>query len=99
MLQFMPGGDADRVNGALLSRDIDLAWEAWSAAAERALATALREAGGPIPSGGLEGGRGRARFKSVGLGGKRMCRYRPSLVEPLDAMEVHLFRSQSVAPC
>ena len=27
-----------------------------------------------------------------------MCRYRPSLVDPLDATEVHLFRSQSVAP-
>ena len=98
VLQFIPGGDADRINSALLDRDIDLAWEAWSAAAERSLATAMREAGGPMPSGGLEGGRGRARFQSVRLGGKRMCRYRPSLVEPLDATEVHLFRSQSVAP-
>ena len=46
----------------------------------------------------MEGGRGRARFWTASLGGKRMRRYRPSLVDPLDAMEVHLFRSQSIAP-
>ena len=98
VLQFIPGGDAGRIDNALLDRDSDRAWETWSAAAECALATAFREAGGPIPSGGLEGGRGRARLQSVRLGGKRMCRYKPSLVEPMDATEVHLFRSQSVAP-
>ena len=48
--------------------------------------------------GGLEGSRGRARFWTANLGGKSVRRYRPSLVDPLDATEVHLFRSQSVAP-
>ena len=53
---------------------------------------------GQFPLGGLVGGRGRARFWNVSLGGKSMRRHRPSLVNPLDATEVHLFRSQSVAP-
>ena len=98
VLQFIPGDDAGGIDGALIDRDADLAWETWSTAAECALATAFRDAGGPIPLGGLEGGRGRARLWTVSLGGKSMCRYRPSLVDPLDATEVHLFRSQSVAP-
>ena len=98
ILQFIPGDDAGGIDGALIDRDADLAWETWSAAAECALAIAFREAGGPVPFGVLKGGRGRARFQSVRLGGRRMCRYRPSLVDSLDATEVHLFRSRSVAP-
>ena len=86
------------MNMFLVDRDADLAWDTWSTAAECALDSAFREAGGPVPLGGLEGGRGRARFWTVCLGGKSMRKYRPSLVDPLDATEVHLFRSQSVAP-
>ena len=98
VLQFIPVGEAGSLDGALADRNVDLAWENWSNAAERALAAAFREAGGPVPPGGLEGGRGRARFWTASLGGKSMRRYRPSLVDPLDATEVHLFRSQSIAP-
>ena len=98
ILQFIPGDDAGGIDEALIDGDVDLAWETWSTADEYALATAFRVAGGPIPLGGLKGGRGRARFWTVSLGGKNMCRYRPSLVNPLDAAEVHLFRNQSIAP-
>ena len=98
VLQFIPGDDAGGIDGALIDRDVDLAWETWSTAAECALATAFRDAGGPVPFGGLEGGRGRARFWTVSFGGKHMRRYWPRLVDFLDATEVHLFRSQSVAP-
>ena len=78
VLQFMPGDDAGGIDSALIDRDFDLAWDTWSTAAECALATAFREAGGPVPFGGLEGGRGRAWFWTVSLGGKSMRRDRPS---------------------
>ena len=98
VLQFIPGDAAGEIDSALIDRDVELAWDTWSTAAECALAVAFREAGGPVPLGGLDGGRGRARFWTVSLGGKSMRRYRPSLVDPLDATEMHLFRSQSIAP-
>ena len=98
VLQFVPRDDAAGIDGALLDRDVDLAWDTWSVAAESALADAFREAGGPVPFGGLKGGRGRARFWTVSLGGKNMRRYRPSAVDPTDATEAHLFRSRSIAP-
>ena len=53
ILQFIPGDDAGGIDGALIDRDADLAWETWSTAAECALATAFRDAGGPVPFGGL----------------------------------------------
>ena len=81
VLQFIPADSAGILDGALADRDVDLAWETWSTAAERALATAFRDAGGPVPPGGLEGGRGRARFWVASIGGKSMPRYQPSLVD------------------
>ena len=44
-LQFVPIADALAIGDAVVSRD-DLAWENWSATAERALAYAFGMAGG-----------------------------------------------------
>ena len=98
ILQFIPDNDAGAIDGALVGGNPHRARDFWSAAAERALVTAFRMSGGPIPPRGLDVGRGKARFWTVGIGGKSMRRYRLSMVDPLDATEVHLYRSQSIAP-
>ena len=61
--------------------DVHLAWENWSAAAERALAYAF----------------GMAGYRVCNIGGKRVHKCRPDLVDPASANEVHLFRSCSIA--
>ena len=47
-LQFVPIADALAVGDALAGGDVHLAWENWSATAERALAYAFGMAGGPV---------------------------------------------------
>ena len=75
ILQFIPGEDAGAIDDALTGGDPHIAWDLWSAAAERALVTAFRMSGGPIPPWGLDVGRGKARFWNVNIGGKSMRRY------------------------
>ena len=77
--------------------DVHLAWENWSATAERALAYAFGMAGGPIPPQGLVLGRGKAQYRVCNIGCKRVHKCRPDLVDPASANEVHLFRSCSIA--
>ena len=48
-LQLVPIADALAIGDAVVSRDGHLAWEIWSAAAERALASAFGMAGGRVP--------------------------------------------------
>ena len=91
-MQFIPADEAGAIDVALAGGDPHLAWEAWSAAAERALIAAFRTSGGPIPPRGLDVGRGKARLWTVSIGGKSMPRYGPSFTDPLDATKVHLFR-------
>ena len=92
ILQFIPADEAGAIDGALADGDPHLAWEAWSAVAERALITAFSKSGGPIPPRGLDVGRGKARFWTVSIGGKSMRKYRPSLVDPFGC-----YRSSSLS--
>ena len=98
ILQFIPVADALAIDDALVDGDPHLAWDRWSTAAERALATAFGMSGGPVPPQGLDVGRGKALFWTVGIGGKSTRRYRPSMIDPVHATEVHLYRSHSIAP-
>ncbi len=59
--QLVPVVDALAFGDALVGGDLHLARDCWSAAAERALASAFGMAGGPVPTQGLVLGRGRAR--------------------------------------
>ena len=47
-LQLVPIADALAIGDAVVRRDGHLAWEIWSAAAERALASVFGMAGGPV---------------------------------------------------
>ena len=49
ILQFILGDEAGDIDDALVGGNPHLAWEFWSAAAERALVAAFRMSGGPIP--------------------------------------------------
>ena len=97
-LQFVQACDAATIGWALEVGDVHGAWEAWSAAAERALTSAQVLAGGPAPSGGLVQGGRSARFGFVVLGGARVCRFRADVTDPSSATEVHMFRDCPVAP-
>ena len=89
--------DALAFGDALVGGDLHLARDCWSAAAERALASAFGMAGGPVPTQRLVLGRGRARVGVSSIGGKSIGRQRLDLVDPVDATEVHLYSSHSVA--
>ena len=83
---------------SLVGGDPHPAWDCWSGAAERALASAFGLAGGPVPINGLVFGREKAHFWTSSIGGKSIRRHRPNMTDPVDATEVHLYRSHSVAP-
>ena len=57
-LQFMSRLDALLLDEALGADDVSMAWVVWSRAAESALLDAYRFSGGPLPSRGLDQGRG-----------------------------------------
>ena len=62
------------------------------------MAEAFQRSGGPVPLQGLSLGRGKACLCTVSVGGKCSRRHRPCLNDPMDATEIHLYRSHSVAP-
>ena len=98
VLEFIPADDAWAIDGALVDRDPHLAWGRWSLAAEKALADAFQRSGGPVPAQGLCLGRGKACLCTMSVGGKCSRRNRPCLADPMDATEIHLYKSHSIAP-
>ena len=73
-------------------------WEVWSAAVERALASAFGMARAPVPPQGLVLEGGRLSSGNVVLGGGKVNKHRPDLDDPANATEVHLCGSSSVCP-
>ena len=76
------------IGDALAGGDLHLAWDSWSAAAERALVSAFEMAGGQVPPQGLVIGRERDCFRVSSIGGKKVRRYRPDLVDLADSTDV-----------
>ena len=94
-LQFMAVPHVRAFESALQGRDVCAAEVIWSLAVEGALAEAFWLAGGPVPSNGLDGGRGAARFRTVQLvsgssEGEDVCLYRDASVAPVLGLRCRL---------
>ena len=91
--------DALAIGDAVVSRDANLTWEIWSAAAGRVLAFAFGVAGGPVTSHCLFLVGGTAEFRVCSIEGVKVNKHRRlDLDYPTSAIEVHLCRSSSIAP-
>ena len=97
-LELIPAGHALAIRNALMSRDKNAAWAAWSSAAEWCLSDAFNLAGGQVPPGSLVWGRGSAWLRENAIGGSKMRRLRHDLLDPCCASEVYLYRNDSIAP-
>ena len=87
-----------RLDESLDAGDVSRAWLVWSGATETALADAYRFCEGPIPSRHLVLGRGRALFRVVKLGGRRVREAPGNVSDSHDAADVFLYRESSIAP-
>ena len=83
-LQFISRQDALHLDESLDAGDVSRAWLVWSGAAGAALADAYRFSGGPLPGRGLVLGKGRALFRVVRLGGRRVRKARGNVADAHD---------------
>ena len=70
-LELIPAGHALAIRNALMSRDKNAAWAAWSSAAEWCLSDAINLAGGQVPPGSFFGEGGLPGSGRMRLGGAR----------------------------